>query len=328
MAKIKTQISSKQRNQGRNRNGKGTVYAEGIKSGKPMGFFIAEIQWTDADGRGRRRSAKRSTIKGANRELDRWYVEIASRGTMATAEQRALTVRAALDLWMEEAKGRVQATTYQQYEFIRKHLGSVEDRRIATLTRSDIQHVMQSAGSERMAFLCRLILKAALRAHIESLHNLFPIRSAPPKGDERTMTAWNANEARRFLDATKGDRHHLLYRTAIETGLRQGELIALRWRNVNPRWIEVVGTYNRANGGIKPPKTRGSSRRIAISGAFLRHWRQAVATIWNPCSLPSLGACLVPATSFARSMRPWPQRVRLMQKEALETSCRRFASTI
>src|SRR5437867_733116 len=43
----------------------------------------------------------------------------------------------------------------------------------------------------------------------------------------------NPDEARKFLDAARGNRHEALYTLAITTGLRPEELYGLRWTDVN-----------------------------------------------------------------------------------------------
>jgi integrase len=61
---------------------------------------------------------------------------------------------------------------------------------------------------------------------------------------------------------------HALYMTAVMTGLRQGELIALRWRDVdwNANRIRVRRNYSRGEFGT--PKSRRSSRSVPMIGSL------------------------------------------------------------
>jgi integrase len=66
-------------------------------------------------------------------------------------------------------------------------------------------------------------------------------------------------------DDVLGPTELVLYRTAGMTGLRQGELVALRWRDVDWRagLIRVRRTYTRGEFGT--PKSRRSSRAVPMA---------------------------------------------------------------
>ena len=46
------------------------------------------------------------------------------------------------------------------------------------------------------------------------------------------MKAWNPEQARTFLAVAAKDRLYAMYVVALSTGLREGELMALRWRDL------------------------------------------------------------------------------------------------
>lgn len=63
-------------------------------------------------------------------------------------------------------------------------------------------------------------------------------------------------------------QHKLLYRLAAETGLRIGELLALKWEDVNGQSITVSRSLFR--GRLGNPKSRAGYRTVAISDALAR----------------------------------------------------------
>jgi len=73
----------------------------------------------------------------------------------------------------------------------------------------------------------------------------------------------------RVLEAARGDPLEALYGLAVTTGMRQGELLALKWRDVDLEGgsLSVHATLQRVNGGleISEPKTKRSNRRVELS---------------------------------------------------------------
>jgi integrase len=92
----------------------------------------------------------------------------------------------------------------------------------------------------------------------------------PPRPEPREMQALSPDEARRLLAAAAGDRLEALYTLAITTGMRQGELLGLRWRDVSleQRSIRITGSLQYVPGRglrVSAPKTARSRRNVLMS---------------------------------------------------------------
>ena len=118
----------------------------------------------------------------------------------------------------------------------------------------------------------------------------------PPEVEKRDVRAMTAPEARRLLEATCDTEFGPLFAVALGTGVRLGELLALRWADVDlgagtiavrhALARQLDGSY-----GIGKPKTKRSERTIAISaiardGLTLVQERQdaareAAGTVWQ-----------------------------------------------
>src|SRR5262249_5995702 len=90
----------------------------------------------------------------------------------------------------------------------------------------------------------------------------------------------SAEQARTLLEATHGERFEALYVLALTTGLRQRELLGLRWQDVGltAGWLQVHHTLVRTQEGLRltEPKTARSRWRIALAPSAvdaLRHHR-------------------------------------------------------
>lgn len=95
---------------------------------------------------------------------------------------------------------------------------------------------------------------------------------------EDRMHALDAASLRALVDAAEGQLARALLVTAAMTGMRRGELLGLRWRDVdytNHRvWVRrSIGL----NGVVKEPKTRKSVRAIAmpkmVADELEAHWK-------------------------------------------------------
>ncbi|MHB8312386.1 MAG: tyrosine-type recombinase/integrase [Candidatus Dormibacteria bacterium] len=105
---------------------------------------------------------------------------------------------------------------------------------------------------------------------------------AAPRMAEHQMQTLSGEQARAFLEGAQEDRFESLYVLAISTGMRQGELLALHWQDVDLAGgsLSVTGTLQRGKGTltIAEPKTLRSRRKIALAPQAveaLRRHRQA-----------------------------------------------------
>lgn len=97
------------------------------------------------------------------------------------------------------------------------------------------------------------------------------------------MQAWSEVDAGRFLASVAADRAYPLWRVALTTGMRRGELCGLRWCDVDlgRRTITVASTRVVAQGvEVGTPKTKAGERVISIdaeTAAVVSAWRKTQA---------------------------------------------------
>ncbi|KZR59134.1 tyrosine-type recombinase/integrase [Pseudobacillus badius] len=88
----------------------------------------------------------------------------------------------------------------------------------------------------------------------------------PPKITKEEMVVWSKEDATRFLEFAKKDRLFILFHLALTTGLRQGELLGLRWKDIDmdKGILRVVQVLTRdgelKNGG----KTSAATRTVTL----------------------------------------------------------------
>src|SRR5262249_21967867 len=121
-----------------------------------------------------------------------------------------------------------------------------------------------------------------------------------PKLTQEEMKIYTPEQARRFLEAARGDRNEALYILMATTTRREGELLGLRWDCVDVdraeiRIDQVLKEVGRSRYGLGTPKTARSRRTIplapmAVEALQRHHINQTVqrlkhGTGWNPHGL-------------------------------------------
>jgi len=105
----------------------------------------------------------------------------------------------------------------------------------------------------------------------------------PPAWKGRVMRALDPTEVSILLQSSEGSCYYPIIYTALSSGLRQAELLGLRWRDIDPDIMLSISVnrvlYKRQ--GVcefKEPKTSHSRRLVSMTtklAAFLREYRQA-----------------------------------------------------
>jgi integrase len=83
----------------------------------------------------------------------------------------------------------------------------------------------------------------------------------------REMTLWTPEEVVRFLDTARPHRLYALFYLALSTGMRRGELLGLRWRDLTGSVIRVRQTIVLVDNKLvlSTPKTDKGQRYVTVS---------------------------------------------------------------
>jgi integrase len=195
-----------------------------------------------------------------------------------------MTVGQYLRSWLESAGRRsLKASTWRTYDVaLRLHIDpAVGHMTLARLTAEHVDTMMAGLNLEPkgqrnvLGFLGRVLDVAEQRGHV--LRNAARLVEPPRvvKSEARTLSP---AEARAIIAAVKGDRLEALWIAAIGTGLRQGELLGLRWQDLDLEEATVAATYAlvRVSGAyaLDEPKTARSRRYFALPQIVVRALRE------------------------------------------------------
>ncbi len=188
-----------------------------------------------------------------------------------------LTVGAFLQRWLTDtAQPSVRPRTYLSYAMIvQKHLTPAIGRTPLTrLTPDMVQTYMNqklaTGLSARTVQYQHAVLRRAL--HVAESWGLVQRNVArlarPPRVRRPEIHPITAEQARAFLAAVADDRLATLYTLALATGLRQGELLGLRWADadMDAATLTVQRTLQRYGGAfhLDEPKTERSRRTVPL----------------------------------------------------------------
>ena len=236
------------------------------------------------DETGRRRQRVKGgfpTRREAERALRRVLYEM-DNGTCA--EPAKTTVEAYLRKWLEGyARANVEETTYVRYEQIVKlHLiPALGGHMLPELKPLHIQSYYAEAGlsgrldgkgglSPTTVLQHHRILREALQQAIKwRLLSFNPADGAsPPKKAYKETAILDERQAMALIEAAEGTRYHMPIMLAVTTGMRRGEILGLRWDDVDldAGFVTVRQTLARVGKELKfkPPKTANGRRRVDL----------------------------------------------------------------
>jgi integrase len=167
-----------------------------------------------------------------------------------SATVSGLTVRALVEQYLDEceASERLAAKSlfdYRHYldDYIDPWIGSLKVRELTADVVASWQHKLATEGgtksgrglSPNTIRLARAPLNGALKQAVAmGLLPANPLASVPrPKPRRSVPKHWSPDEARHFLALHEGDRLWPVWAFLLGSGLRIGELVFLRWPNVD-----------------------------------------------------------------------------------------------
>ncbi len=235
---------------------------------------------------------RRKTFYGKTRKDVSERLKVAMRdqqqGTLVTNDRQ--TVAQYLTRWLESsARPSVKVKTYEGYESIVRvrvvpGIGRLPLAKVTALDLHGLYADLQRAGlSSRSANHTHRVLHRAFEQAVR--WNLIPRNPCdgvtPPKARRSEMKVLSREQTNVLLDTTRDHPAHAFYVLAVTTGMRQGELLGLRWKDVDLDGgkLGVSQALQRQNGQglvFVEPKTARSRRTIMLSRRAvdaLRHHR-------------------------------------------------------
>lgn len=168
-------------------------------------------------------------------------------------------------------------------------------KRINNITGKDIKLAIQRAnnrfGNTRLCQISRDAISAVLKLAIdeEKISENPALGVALPKYTRKEKEIWGADELKKFLEATQGDKLQSLYLLLVDCGLRRGEALGLRktdcdFENLFIHIRQQVVTFDNKP-AITAPKTKHSIRDIPITARLSKLLQGMISKDKSDCEL-------------------------------------------
>ena len=197
--------------------------------------YVIDLGHTPEGKRDQKRKRGFPTRKAAEAAMQR---ELHERREGTYAEPSKETVGAYLERWLAAAD-IAPATAYRYEGVIRRHLaprlGAIPLGKLSTL---DVQELYAELGQALAPSTVRhahAVLHGALKQAMawQLVARNVADGVVKPTAKPKPVVAWTAEESRRFLSAVSDPDRRVLYRLALDSGMRIGELLALTWADVD-----------------------------------------------------------------------------------------------
>jgi len=244
------------------------------------------------DPEGGKRKQRWYSFKGAKRQAQIECARLISEIQKGTAvEPSRMTVAAFLERWIEHMQGQVSPRSHERYaELARKNL--VPLLGALALTKLQPAHISQAyakalasgrrdgAGglSARTVTHMHRVLREALQQGVRwQLLARNPADAVkPPKVERQQMSVLDTDATVELIGAARGTPLFIPILLGVRCGLRRGEVVALRGRNVDldRGQISVVASAEQTDQGVreKEPKN-GKGRTIVLSATEVEELR-------------------------------------------------------
>lgn len=253
---------------------------------KRRGKYV--IDFYDTEGKRRWKTLPEGTTKAKAKEVLREIEDQLARGIYLPSE-KIPTFEKVAEGWLAYKRANVRETTWEMYRgHLKHHFDDINSIKVNRITTARVEKFISDRQVKNMNItsLRKLIITFNQVMNYAVRHKYIdynPVRDAerPKRRGEieaPVVQPLTTAEINLLLAAENDQKYKTLFMTALMTGARQGELLGLKWTDVD--WgnnqIHIQRTYNK--GRWFKPKSKSSDRRIDIGPAMvieLKKWKIA-----------------------------------------------------
>ncbi|MDR4171175.1 site-specific integrase [Bacillus nitratireducens] len=242
-----------------------------IKRGSKYSFVLDIGPHPETGERRQRWFSGYKTKKEAQTDLAKKITEL-NEGTFVDPSK--ITLKEYLIEWLEIKKMSVEKSSLSRYQSsINTHI--IPSIGMVPLHKLNVMHIqkcyqsgLNSGIANNTILFQHRVLRAALNLAVkQNIISRNPATLAViPKTEKSSIQTWTEAEVKQFLLHSQESRYHIGYLLAITTGMRLGEVLGLRWQDVdfNNHTVTINQTLGHDNKIKTSAKNNSSKRTIPI----------------------------------------------------------------
>ncbi|TDF96596.1 tyrosine-type recombinase/integrase [Paenibacillus piri] len=253
-----------------------------IKKDGSTWYYILELGKDPKSGK--RKQKKKRGFK-TKKEAQAALVQAENEVLKGTFVETEILYKDFLDKWLEDKKTKVKESTLSTYTwltntYISPTLGMYELSNLKPWIIQDFYNELVNQGKlsrENVQKVHSLVHDSLKRAERWELIQRNPASLVDrPRASKKEMSFWTQEEVLTFLKEAKDDRLYGAFLLAITTGMRQAEILGLRWKDIdfNDGSLCIVQTLSHDGKRlITGAKTNASIRKVDLPEETLRALR-------------------------------------------------------
>lgn len=266
------------------------------------GGWKGQLKYKDDKGSWKKKTKVLSSTgkRDAQRELDAWRAEMekdAAYGTLGIGQSDSVGDFVTLYIDTLEKSQSVERSTLTPYRAMQKHieaaLGSIPYRELDQDTAQAWVNQMAEDGYAASTIRKALnLLKAAyndaVNRHTVPYNPIQGVKTPKlKKAEPNALDSSQTSKLRAYLDIAGDTPTNLAIKMALHTGMREGELCGLRWKDVDLQTnsLHVRNVIGRDGGTTyqKEPKTGGSRRDVPLPSEIVVALKKRRASMAEEC---------------------------------------------
>lgn len=298
-----------------------------IRQRSPGSFELRYSIGTDP-ATGKRKMAT-ATVRGSRKDAEKELRRLLRSLDIGDhVDPNRVTVREWLATWLDAVRAEVAPKTHERYgeivsNFLVPALGNLQLAKLAPVHIQEAYNALAVGGrrdgkegglSPRTRRHIHRILSAALGRAVEqqllARNPADAFRKRLPKVERREMATLTAEQSQQLLAAIGHTRVYWPVLIALATGMRRGEILALRWRNIDLDRgnVRVVESLEQTKVGLRAKAPKSEKARAITLPVFaiddLRRLKRQQAEELLALGVRQVGDTLLCARADGEPMQP------------------------